>query len=152
MNRFLASLDNNATAPVNPSSTTGDIPWPSPFYVHTFTVNETIARTALFGTTASRLLNFTTAIQLLWVVENSVISAVIAETDPVITYTEAQLVGQFEGVANENRQAASLALVVTIDFVPDFLSDDLANVYYKALSRYDRLAALIAHFGTKTPA
>jgi hypothetical protein len=151
MNRFLASLDNNATPPVNPSSTTGNVPWPSPFYVHTFTAGETTARTALFGSPATRLLNFTTAIQLLWVVEHSVISSVIAETDPVITYTETQLVGQFAGVGDENRQVTSLALISTIDFVPDFLSDRLANVYYKSMSRYDRLAALIAHFGMKTP-
>lgn len=150
MNGFLVTLDNNATPPVNGSSVVGNVLWPAVYAPRTFNADETAARAILFGTPSSRLLNFTTAIQLLWVVENSVLKDRIVDYDPLITYSDTQLVGQFAGVALSDRQVVSTALA-SFDTIPfSFLADDLMQVYANSLSRLDRLAAIIVHFGTKS--
>lgn len=150
MNGFLAALDNNATAPVNPSSTVGDVVWPSPFYVHTFTPAEAELQVRLFGNTSTRLSRFVKSIQLLWLVEDSVLSSYIRSTDPIITYDNAQLVGQFEGVSGDERLAIDEALAqLPFMRVDGVISNELRDVFDTALSPADRLAAVVVHFGSK---
>jgi len=97
------------------------------------------------------MLNFTTAIQLLWVVENSVLAARIVQIDPIVTYTESQLIAQFSGVDSVHKQAVTAALVSITNLRADFLPTELASIYQSAFSKYDKLAALVTYFGTKTP-
>ncbi len=149
MNKFLATLDNTSTPPVSGSSTTGNVIWPSPFYTRVFTQYEQEVRARLFGYVPNRFTNFVKAIQLLWLVEDSICAPYITSQDPVITYTHAQLVGQFAGISQTYEYAIDEALVQfdEIDGNQLPLSQDLLAIWTNALSRGDRLAAIITHFG-----
>lgn len=149
MNQFLAGLDNIATPPVNGSSTTGNVIWPSPFYTRIYTPYEQATRARLFGYVPDRLTNFIKAIQLLWLVEDSVCAPYITSRDPVITYTHNQLIGQFAGISSTYEYAIDQALVQfpEIDGNQLPLSPDLLSIWTNALSTGDRLAAVVTHFG-----
>lgn len=148
MNGFLAALDNNATAPVNGSSTTGDVLWPAPFLVQTYTTAEAEVQTRLFGDCPTRFVRFAKAIQLLWLVEDSVLVESIVETDPSITY-RAQLTGQLTGVYIGYLQAVSDALAQLEFMQPDILEADLREVWEHSITPADKLAAFVVHFGRK---
>ena len=148
MNGFLASLDNNATAPVNGMSTTGNVLWPSPFLVQTYTDAEQEIQVRLFGACPTRFIRFAKSIQLLWLVEDSVLSSSILETDPAITYAN-QLTGQLEGVSATYLTAATDALAQLDYMQPGILENDLREVWETALTPADKLAAFVVHFGRK---
>ena len=148
MNGFLAALDNNATPPVNPFSLSGNVVWPSPFLVQTYTPAETIAQTRLFGDCPTRLIRFVKAIQLLLLVEDSVLSSSIALADPTITY-ENQLQGQAAGVDPSYLNAVSDALGQMPNLDPSILPDDLLQVWKNALCNADKLATFVVYFGRK---
>ena len=148
MNGFLATLDNISTPPVNGLSTTGNVLWPSPFFTQTYTPDEQEARYRLFGDCPTRFTTFAKAIQLLWLVEDSVLSDAILETDPVITYAN-QLIGQLEGVATDDLKAATQAIAQLPYMKTSILDDDLREVWEHALSPVDKVATFIVHFGRK---
>lgn len=147
MNGFLAALDNISSAPVNGLSTTGNVVWPSPFLVRSYSIAENEVRVRLFGDCPTRFIHFVKSIQLLWLVEDSVLSAAIAQTDPSITYTRAQLVGQFEGIATDYRYAVRDALAQLPGINPDILEEDLRRVWDASITPADKLAACVVHFG-----
>jgi len=149
MNKFLATLDNISTPPVSGTSTTGNVIWPSPFYTRVYTQYEQETRARLFGYVPDRFTNFVKAIQLLWLVEDSICAPYIMSQDPVITYTHDQLVGQFNGISQTYEYAIDEALVQfpEIDGNQLPLSQDLLGIWTNALSRGDRLAAIVTHFG-----
>lgn len=148
MNGFLAALDNNATPPVNGLSTTGNVLWPTPFLAQSYTSTESEIQTRLFGDCPTRFVRFAKAIQLLWLVEDSVLSDSIAAVDPVITYS-AQLDGQLVGVNANYLHAVSDALSQLVHMQPDVLSADLRNVWEHSITPADKLAAFVVHFGRK---
>lgn len=148
MNGFLAALDNNATPPVNVSSTTGNVLWPSPFLVQVYTTAEAEVQARLFGDCPTRFIRFAKAIQLLWAVEDSVLATAIDAVDPSITY-RAQLVGQLEGVAGSSLSAVSDALAQLQYMQSDILEADLLRVWEHSITPVDKLAAFIVHFGRK---
>jgi hypothetical protein len=146
MNGFLATLDNNATPPVNGLSTTGNVLWPSPFLVQAYTQAEAEVQTRLFGDCPTRFSRFAKAIQLLWLVEDSVLADSIAAADPSITY-RAQLVGQLTGVATAYLHAVNDALAQLPTMQSDVLEPDLREVWENTVTPADRLAAFVVHFG-----
>ncbi len=149
INSFLASLHNSATPPVNPSSVHGDVLWPSPLQVQTFSGDAGVAEEILFGAQYDNLARFLLSIQLLWVVEESVCADTIQADDSRITYTREQLVGQFvDQTGYEQHVSAVLAQLPSIP-AHGFLTGRLLEVYRSALSPLDRLAAVIAYFGMR---
>jgi hypothetical protein len=150
MNGFLAALDNTATAPVNPASTTGNVAWPSPFYTRVYSPKEAELNRRLFGNCPTRIVRFVKAIQLLWLVEDSVLSSKILATDRKITYNRAQLIGQLESVSSAYKKAASGALMqLPFMDVSEILSQELQSVWDSALTPVDKVAAVVVHFGMK---
>lgn len=149
MNGFLAALDNISTPPVNPSSLTGDIPWPSPFKVQTYEPWESELYVRIFGNSPTRFIHFAQAIQLMWAVQDSVLAHVILRTDPTITYDDRQLVGQFEGVSTDYRKTTGIALTQLPNMDVSRLPGEYAEVWKNALSPVDKLAAVVAYFGAK---
>ncbi len=152
INSFLVTLYNSATQPTNPASLVGDVYWPDTVEIRTFTPDETLALQVLFGGETDPLLKFLVAIQLLWCVDESVVSNYIKADDSVITYTTEQLVGQFEDVdpADFNYYQINRCLA-QFDEIPAlrFLTGELLQVYRSALSPLDRLSAVIAYFGER---
>jgi hypothetical protein len=148
MNGFLAALDNIATAPVNVMSTTGNVLWPTPFLVQTYTAAEEAEQTRLFGNCPTRFVRFAKAIQLLWLVEDSVLAAAIAEVDSVITYRD-QLIGQLTDVDPLYLHAVSDALGQLPFMQESILDQDLRAVWEKSITPADRLATFVVHFGRK---
>ncbi len=146
MNGFIAALDNNATPPVNPLSTTGNVLWPSPFLVQAYTQEERELQTRLFGDCPTRFDRFAKTIQLLWLVEDSVLASSIEARDPSITY-RAQLVGQLEGVTASQLHAVTDALAQLPFMKPTILEADLREVWGASVTPADRLAAFVVHFG-----
>lgn len=154
MNGFLAALDNNATPPVNPGSPTGNVVWPSPFHVQVYTPLEVELQARLFGNCPARLDRFAKAIQLLWVVEESVLVDRIKATDPTITYDSAhfgtpQLVGQLNWIDPAYLHATTDALAQLPWLNVSMLAPDLKYVWEHALNDVDKLAAVVTHFGSK---
>jgi hypothetical protein len=149
MNRFLATLDNNPAQPVNGLATTGQVLWPSPFYVVTDTAYEGIVRSMLFGGYSTRLEQFAIAVQLLWVVEESVLVNTIEAVDKDISYTREQLTDQITGVTITDTATKALA---NLEFIngEELLSGSLRDTWQTAFSDFDKLAAIICHFGSKT--
>lgn len=148
MNGFLAALDNTATPPINGASTTGDVLWPDPFLVQSYTQQEAALQVQLFGDCPTRLIRFVKAIQLLWLVEDSFLAYTIAVVDPVITYRE-QLVGQLTSVDPAYLHAASDALAQLSFMAPDVLESDVRAVWENSVTPADKLAAFVVHFGRK---
>jgi uncharacterized protein (DUF1501 family) len=152
INSFLVTLVNSATPPVNPSSLVGDVLWPTIYRVKTYTPVEEAALQILFNDDGDYLHYFLTAIQMLFVVESSVMVSSITADDPRTSYNRVQLLGQFEGVdpltysyQQVNRMLASL---------PDlqaetFLTGDELQVYRSSLSPLDKLAAVLSFFGKR---
>lgn len=147
INSFLVHLQNSETPPVNPLSTTGDILWPDNVRVRTYTGTEAIANDILFAGEVDSLARFLLAIQLLWVVEDSVRANTILAHDPRITYTRRQLAGQFaEQAGFEQHVSHQLQNLDRLQAL-SFLQGDNLRVYRTALSDHDRLACVVAHFG-----
>ncbi len=150
INSFLVTLQNDATPPVNPSSEVGDVLWPDPYTPKVYTGPALLTNTLLFNSETDDLFHFLTAIQLLWVVQESVLADQILLDDPRISYNQAQLVGQFEDTSDYDRQQISRILGLW-ESLPalQFLEGDLLHVYRSSLSRMDRLAAIICYFGRR---
>lgn len=150
INSFLVTLHNSATQPTNPSSLVGDVLWPSPYTPKVYTGAEQLANTLLFDGEADPLFHFLTAIQLLWVVQESVLVDQILLNDVRTSYNETQLIGQFEDTPTYDRQQISRILQIW-DSIPalQFLTGDLLHVYRSSLSRMDQLAAVICFFGRR---
>lgn len=153
INSFLVTLVNSQTQPTNPSSTTGNVLWPSNVQVRTYTGDELLAYNQLFDAETDPLFKFLRAIQLLWVVEESVCADSITQDDPRVTYTREQLVGQFENTPSFDRQQVS-RLLQSLSTIPalSYLTGDRLRIYRSALSRLDQLAAIICHFGVRPDA
>ena len=150
INSFLVTLYNDGTQPTNPSSAVGDVLWPSNYLAATRTPAEQLADRILFDGQPAGLTRFLTAIQLLWVVEESVVADRITADDPRISYTTEQLVGQFINQPTYDTQAVSGAVTQLARMNPlAFLTGELLTVYRSALSPMDRLAAVIAHLGAR---
>jgi len=149
INSFLVTLHNSETQPTNPSSEVGDVLWPDTYLPKTFNTDEAIAEKILFDGEADALRHFLRAIQMLWVVENSVHANTIFQDDPRTSYTQEQLEGQFKGTVLEKQQISRI--LGCIDKIPatKFLSGELLETFRFALSPMDRLAAVIAHFGKR---
>ena len=148
INSFLVSLHNSGTAPVNPSSLVGDVLWPDPVELKTYSGAAAVADGILFnGTTGFD--RFLIAIQLLWVVEESVLADTITYDDRRVTYTRAQLAGQFIDQSGYDQQVSRVLDSFSEIKALDFLQDYLLSVYRSALSPLDRLAAVIAEFGLR---
>lgn len=149
MNRFLATLDNDPVQPVNPLATTGQVLWPTPFFTVTDTTYEGIVRATIFGGYSTRLEHFAIAVQLLWVVEESVLVDTIKTVDKDISYTRAQLINQLTGVTITDAATKALATLPTINGEV-LLTGTLRDTWQTAMSDFDKLAAIICHFGSKT--
>jgi hypothetical protein len=149
INSFLVTLTNTETPPVNPNSTGGNVLWPDNVLVKTYTGPAELARTVLFDNESDDLKRFLTAIQLLWVVENSVLAPLITADDPRISYTKEQLLGQFTMAVYTPQQISRI--LGSFDDIPalQFLQGDLLVTYRSALSRMDKLAAIISYFGVR---
>ena len=106
-------------------------------------------RTRLYGECPTRFIHFTRSIQLLWLVQNSVLTDVITRTDPLITYGDQQLSGQFNGISETYRDTVALALAQMSNMDVTNLPDEYLAVWNTALSKADRLAAVVAYFGAK---
>lgn len=150
INSFLATLHNSATPPTNPSSTVGDVLWPDPYTAKVYTGQALLANNLLFANEPNALKHFLTAIQLLWVVQESVLADQILVDDPRTSYTEAQLVGQFVSTPTFDRQQIS-RILSQWDSIQgtQFLTGEYLHIYRSALSRMDRLAAVICYFGRR---
>jgi len=153
INSFLVTLVNNPTPPVNGSSVVGNVLWPAIYRTQTYTPVEAGARGLLFADDGDYLHTFLTAIQMLFLVESSVVSNQIYADDPRTSYSRAQLLGQFEGVDPlvYSYQAGG-RLLAALPEIPaeNFLSGDLLLAYRSSLAATDRLAAIIAHFGRRS--
>ncbi len=151
INSFLVSLHNTQTQPVNPSSTTGDLTWPANVKPKTYTGPAVLAEQILFaGFTPADFEHFLIAIQLLWVVQESVCADRITLDDTRITYNQDQLVGQFEGYTTFDYQNTSRVLQQFTDIPAlQFLEGDLREIYRSSLCKLDRLAAVISYFGAR---
>ncbi len=149
INSFLATLHNSATAPTNDESTVGDVLWPDPYTVKTYTGPAVLANNILFANQTG-LEHFLTAIQLLWVVEESVLADQILVDDPRISYNEQQLLGQFVELPDYDLQQIS-RIISRFDELPalQYLTGEYLHVYRSALSRLDKLAAVICFFGRR---
>lgn len=147
INSFLVKLTNTASAPTNPSSTTGDIVWPSPYTVITYTADEQRVRQLLFAGCASDLQILLTAIQLVWLVDSSVLSPYLVKDDQRITYTDGQLLGQYASATYDKQHTTQLLRTVP-DCSNIFTDAYLREVYGATYSPLDRLAAVVCHFGT----
>lgn len=150
INSFLVTLHNSGTQPTNPASVMGDVLWPPTYLPKVYTGSELLANNILFGRETDPLNHFLVSIQLLWVVEESTQAPYIIADDPRISYTKEQLLGQFESVAGYDFQQITRVLDA-FDTIPalSFLEDDLLLAYRSSLSKMDRLAAIIAHFGKR---
>lgn len=151
INSFLVTLHNTQTAPVNPSSLTGEIMWPANVLPRAYTGPALLAQRILFaGYGTADFEHFLIAIQLLWVVEESVCADRIMLDDSRVTYNRAQLLGQFEGYASFDYQNTSRILRQFNDLqAARFLTGDLLEIYRSALCTLDRLAAVISYFGAR---
>lgn len=153
INSFLVTLHNSATPPVNASSSTGDILWPANYLVKDYAGDSEQANIVLFGGyTPADFNHFLIAIQLLWVVEESVLADTIFEDDTRITYDRTQLEGQFTDIAPSVFERQQISRILqNFDSIPAlrFLTGDLLDVYRSALSRLDKLAAVVAYFGKR---
>jgi hypothetical protein len=150
INSFLVTLVNSATQPVNPSSTTGNVYWPSPVEIRMFSTDEQATRSVLFANTSTNLDIFIAAIQLLWVVEESSCYTYITKDDQRITYSRPQLVGQLTNISDTKLYHINSCLS-NFDMIKplSYLSPELASIYRSSLSKLDRLAAVITHFGIR---
>lgn len=149
INSFLVSLHNSATPPTNPASTVGDVLWPSPYKAKVYTGAASAANDILFDRETNALKHFLTAIQLLWVVQDSVCADTIFSDDPRVSYNEDQLLGQFESVVRDDQQISRILQRFDDIHALEFLTGDLLSVYRTALSRTDKLAAVISYFGKR---
>jgi hypothetical protein len=149
INSFLVTLHNDATQPTNPSSTVGDVLWPNPYKVKVYTGSADLANQILFDRETNALKHFLTAIQLLWVVQESVCADTILVDDPRVSYTQEQLLGQFESVTRDDQQISRILQRFGDIQALDFLEGDLLEVYRSSLSRMDKLAAVISYFGQR---
>jgi len=150
-NSFIVMLTNESTQPTalgTPSF--GQILWPAPVATRTYTGAALLAQAVLFQGTASAGARLLRAIELLWLVEESVLVDTITADDPVTTYTPEQLVGYFSGVSEVDypRQAVS-SILTQLDQLnaTAFLTGELLATYRGALSPTDKLAAVVAYFG-----
>jgi hypothetical protein len=116
--------------------------------VQIYTVQEQEAQARLFGDCPSRFIRFAKAIQLLWLVEDSVLVDSIERVDPSITY-RAQLVGQLTGVLPAYLHAATDALAQLPFMSPSILETELHEVWEHSVTPVDKLAAFVVHFGRK---
>lgn len=150
INSFLATLHNSATPPTNPSSVVGDVLWPAPYTPKVYTGPAQLANNLLFDNQTDPLFHFLTAIQLLWVVQESVLVDRIVLDDVHTSYNQIQLIGQFIDTDDYDRQQISRILGIW-ESIPalQFLTGDLLHVYRSSLSRMDRLAAVICYFGNR---
>lgn len=149
INSFLVSLHNSATPPTNPASVVGDVLWPDPYRVKVYTGAAILANQVLFNNEANALKHFLTAIQLLWVVEESVHADTITTDDLRISYTQVQLLGQFESVTYDAQQISRILQRLSDIQALEFLTGDLLLSYRSSLSPMDKLAAIIAFFGSR---
>jgi len=150
INSFLVTLYNDGTQPTNPSSTVGDVLWPDNYLPRSFNAAEQLANRLLFDGQSVGIARFLIAIQMLWVVEESVVEDRILADDPRVSYTAEQLVGQFANQPTYDTQQVSRVVTQLERMNPlAFLSGELLTVYRSALSRLDRLAAIVAHFGAR---
>lgn len=149
INSFLVTLQNSGTQPTNPSSVVGDVFWPDPVSVKTYTGDAAVGEEVLFAGETDNLARFLLAIQLLWVVEESVLADTITADDPRITYTRDQLVGQFEGQSGFEQHISSLLSDFGVIDALDFLDGDLLFTYRAALSPLDKLAAVVVFYGRR---
>jgi len=149
INSFLVTLHNSATQPVNPSSLTGDVEWPANYLPKAYTGQAAVANSVLFDGEADPLKHFLTAIQLLWVVQESVLADSVVADDTRISYTETQLLGQFEDVVYDRQQVTRVLSQFDQLRGTDFLTGELAEIYRSSLSRMDQLAAVITYFGLR---
>lgn len=151
INSFLVTLHNDATQPVNGSSQVGDVLWPTPYTPKVYTGPALLANRVLFADETDPLKHFLIAIQLLWVVEESILRNQITTDDSRVSYNRTQLVGQFEGVAGFDPQNITRILSQFSDIPAlDFLTPYLSSVYRGALSRMDKLASIIVFFGLRS--
>lgn len=150
INSFLVTLTNTGTQPTNPSSAVGDVLWPANVQVKAYAGAQALVYQELFGGQTNALHRFLTAIQLLWTVEESVLVDTILSDDPRITYTSEQLLGQFENTPTYDRQQITRILQYMDDLpVTQFLTGERLEVYRSALSKLDRLSAIICQFGLR---
>lgn len=152
INSFLVTLVNDGTPPVNPMSQVGDVLWPGIYLPKSYgSVEESVIET-LYSSDGDYLHDFLTAIQMLFVVESSVMAATITQDDPKISYNRVQLLGQFEGVdpLTYSYQQTD-RMIAALPSIPGelFLTGDALQVFRSALSPIDRLAAVISHFGLR---
>ena len=147
INSFLATLDNNATAPVVPGSTFGNVVWPV-FTVKTYTAEEQAARNILYANTTTRVTVFLVSVELLMLVEESVHVGRITKDSPVVTYTREQLIGLFSAVPQPTvTQIARILSSWDFSTTPGFLTGELRESYNQSMAKLDKLAAVISHFG-----
>lgn len=152
LNSFLVTLVNDPTPPVNPMSVVGDIVWPDTLLVKTYTPLEQYALNLLFDYDGDYLHTFLTAIQMLWVVEAGVVSDQIFADDSRVTYTRAQLFGQFQDVNPLTYSyEQGTRMLAAMDNIPaeQFLEGPLLLAYRSSFSKTDKLGAVIAHFGRR---
>jgi hypothetical protein len=85
----------------------------------------------------------------LWVVEESVLVNTIEAVDKDISYTREQLTDQITGVTITDTATKALA---NLEFIngEELLSGSLRDTWQTAFSDFDKLAAIICHFGSKT--
>jgi len=149
INSFLVTLQNSGTQPTNPSSAVGDVFWPDPVYVKTYTGDAAVGEEVLFGGEVDTLLRFLYAIQLLWVVEESVLANTITVDDTRVTYTREQLVGQFEAQTGFEQHVSTVLSHLDHIEALNFLDGELLEVYRSSLSPLDQLAAIIVFYGRR---
>ena len=148
INSFLISLQNSGTQPVNPSSVVGDVLWPDPVEVKTYTGAASDVLRTLFDAKTG-LDKFLLAIQYLWVVEESVLADRITSDDPRVTYTQEQLEGQFIDQVDWGQSVSYVLQELDTAAPLTFLEGDLLSVYRSSLSPMDHLAALICYYGLR---
>jgi hypothetical protein len=149
INSFLVTLHNDPVQPQNPAATKGDVLWPDPYTPKVYTGSALLANSILFNDESDPLIHFLISIQLLRVVEESVCADTITRDDSRVSYTDDQLLDQFEGTSYDPRQVNRIFSNFSDIRALDFLTGELLGIYRTSLSRMDRLAAVIAYFGLR---
>lgn len=152
INSFLVTLVNSGVPPVNPLSPVGDVLWPTIYRAKTYSTVEQAALQILYDSDGNYLHDFLTAIQMLFLVESSVSVDSIFIDDPRVSYTRAQLLGQFVGVDPllYSYQQINHMLTALPDLQAEtFLTGENLLVYRSSLANTDKLSAVISHFGKR---
>lgn len=147
INSFLVTLCNTQIPPVNPLALSS-VYWPDQVLVRDYTQEEQRDLQILLQGHMTGLPRLLAAIQLLWVVENSVRADTILKDDPRITYTLSQLQDQFfDQPGFEQHTSKVLAQLDLLRPYP-YLSPENTEGF-QAVCPLDRLASVIAHFGAR---